>query len=144
MPQRKKQEERRKIPSQRSGGDTAGMDMIRELHGTTVLICAQDGPPLAAERDVNDFLGVAWAAEAAMVAIPVARLDPAFFQLATRLAGEVAQKFVNYRMRLAIVGDISAQCAQSKALRDFGYESNQGQALWFVNDLAALDAKLAA
>lgn len=120
------------------------MDMIRELHGTIVLICAEDGPTLAAERDVNDFLGAAWAAEAAMVAIPVARLDPAFFQLATRLAGEVAQKFVNYRMRLAIVGDISVQCAASKALRDFVYESNQGQALWFVENLAALDAKLTA
>jgi hypothetical protein len=120
------------------------MDMIRELHGITVLICAENGQPLAAERDINDFLGAAWAAEAAMVAIPVARLDPAFFQLATRLAGEVAQKFVNYRMRLAVVGDISAQCAQSKALRDFVYESNQGQALWFVDDLAALDARLAA
>lgn len=120
------------------------MDMIREFHGTIVLICAQDGPKLAAERDINDFLGAAWAAEAQMVAIPIERLDPAFFQLATRLAGEVAQKFVNYRMRLAIVGDISAYNAGSKALRDFVYESNQGQALWFVDDLAALDARLAA
>ena len=128
----------------RSPGDTAAMDMIRELHGTHVLICAENGPPLASERDANDFLGAAWAAEATMVAIPVARLDPAFFQLATRLAGEVAQKFVNYRIRLAIVGDISPQCAQSKALRDFVHESNQGQALWFVRDIAALDARLAA
>lgn len=120
------------------------MDVIRKLHGTNVLICAQDGPPLAGERDANDVLGAAWAADAAMVAIPVGRLDPAFFQLATRLAGDVAQKFVNYRIRLAIVGDISAQCAQSKALRDFVHESNQGQALWFVDDLAALDARLAA
>lgn len=132
------------LASRRGRGDTACMDMIRELHGTTVLICAENGPPLAAERDINDFLGAAGAAEATMVAIPVARLDPAFFQLATRLAGGVAQKFVNYRVRLAIIGDISAECAQSKALRDFVYESNRGQALWFVDDLAALDARLAA
>ncbi|KRE12317.1 alpha/beta hydrolase [Bosea sp. Root483D1] len=120
------------------------MDMIRELHGTNVLICAEDGPLLASERDANDFLGAAWGVEATMVAIPVARIDPAFFQLATRLAGDVAQKFVNYRVRLAIVGDIAAHCAQSKALRDFVYESNRGQALWFVEDIAALDARLAA
>ncbi|WP_186420779.1 DUF4180 domain-containing protein [Bosea sp. CS1GBMeth4] len=119
------------------------METIRELHGTTVLICAQDGPPLASERDANDVLGAAWAEGAEMAAIPVGRLDPAFFQLATRLAGEIAQKFVNYRIRLAIVGDISAQCARSKALRDFVHESNQGQALWFVDDLAALEARLA-
>lgn len=120
------------------------MDMFRELHGTNVLICAEDGPQLASERDANDFLGAAWAAEATMVAIPVARLDPAFFQLATRLASEVAQKYVNYRIRLAVIGNISAQCAGSKALRDFVHESNQGQVLWFVRDIAALDARLAA
>lgn len=120
------------------------MDMIRELHGTNVLICAPEGPPLASERDASDLLGAAWAAEATMVAIPVARIDPAFFRLATRIAGDVAQKFVNYRVRLAVVGDISGHCAGSKALRDFVHESNQGQALWFVDDLAALDARLAA
>ena len=79
-------------------------------------------------------------AAAGRVAIPVARLDPAFFQLATRLAGEVAQKFVNYRIRLAIVGDISPQCAQSKALRDFVHESNQGQAAVNVHNERAAEA----
>jgi hypothetical protein len=124
--------------------DVAAMDMIRELHGTTVLICAEDGPLLASERDAGDFLSAAWAADAALVAIPVTRLAPDFFRLATRIAGDVAQKFVNYRIRLAIVGDISAYCAQSKALRDLVHESNQGRALWFVDDLAALGARLAA
>lgn len=120
------------------------MDMIRKLHGTTVLICAQDGSLLASEHDVGDFLSAAWAADAALVAIPVTRLAPDFFRLTTRIAGDVAQKFVNYRIRLVIVGDISAYCAQSKALRDFVHESNQGPALWFVDDLAALEARLAA
>ena len=118
------------------------MDMIRELHGTNVLICAEDGPPLASERDANDFLGAAWAAEATMVAIPLARIDPGFFRLATRIAGDVAQKFVNYRIRLAIIGDISTYCAHSEALRDFVRETNEGEALWFLDDLAALDARL--
>ena len=34
-------------------------------------------------------------------------LAPAFFDLKTGLAGDVLQKFSNYRMRLAIVGDFS-------------------------------------
>ena len=46
------------LASRPSCGDTAIMDMIRELHGTIVLICAEDGPPLATERDANDFLGI--------------------------------------------------------------------------------------
>lgn len=120
------------------------MDTIKTLHGTTVLICSEDGPRLESERDIGTFLGAAWDRDATLVAIPAPRLSPDFFQLSTRLAGEVAQKFVNYRMQLAIIGDISARCAESKALRDFVYEANRGRALWFLDDLDALQRRLEA
>ncbi|GAU80483.1 hypothetical protein BIWAKO_00369 [Bosea sp. BIWAKO-01] len=113
------------------------------IRGRRVLICAEDGPLLASERDIGDFLGAAWAAEAGLVVIPVARLSEDFFKLSTRLAGEVAQKFVNYRMQLAIIGDISRWSAESKALRDFVHEANQGHALWFLHDMNALEQRLA-
>jgi Domain of unknown function (DUF4180) len=45
------------------------------------------------------------------------------------LAGEFAQKFVNYRLRLAIVGDISQHLAGSEALCDFVAETNRGNQL---------------
>ena len=48
-----------------------------------------------------------------------------FFDLKTRLAGEVLQKFINYNIKLAIVGDFSVY--SSKSLRDFIYESNKGK-----------------
>lgn len=54
-----------------------------------------------------------------------------FFHLSTRLAGEVLQKFVNYSMKLAIVGDYS--CYMSQSLRDFIYESNKGRDIFFVS-----------
>ena len=57
------------------------------------------------------------------------QLDESFFRLSSGLAGEVLQKFVNYQMRLAIVGDFS--CYTSKPLRDFIYESNQGPHVGF-------------
>lgn len=120
------------------------MDRITNLHRMTVLICGENGPRLESERDIGAFLSAAWDADAAMVAIPVARLSPDFFRLSTKLAGEVVQKFVNYRIRLAIIGDISPRLAESKALRDFVYEANNGQALWFVDDLAALERRLSA
>lgn len=53
-----------------------------------------------------------------------------FFDLKTRLAGEILQKFVQYHARLAIVGDFSGYT--SKALRDFIYESNNGNHIFFV------------
>ncbi|HUM43632.1 MAG TPA: DUF4180 domain-containing protein, partial [Fervidobacterium sp.] len=40
-----------------------------------------------------------------------------FFDLSTRLAGEILQKFVNYNIKIAIVGDFSKYT--SKSLRDF-------------------------
>ena len=52
-----------------------------------------------------------------------------FFRLSSGIAGEVLQKFTNYQMRLAIVGDFSHYT--SKPLRDFIYESNQGKQVGF-------------
>ena len=94
--------------------------------------------------DATELIGAAWGAEAQLVAVPLTRLDKAFLDLRSGLAGEVIQKFVNYNLRLAIVGDISAAVAASKALGDFVYESNRGRHVWFVADMAELAAKLAA
>ena len=92
----------------------------------------------------NDLLGEAWGAEAELVVVPVERLANGFLDLSTRIAGEVIQKFTNYRMRLAFVGDIAARVEASRSLRDFVYESNKGGQVWFLNDRAALEARLAA
>ncbi|MEA4921075.1 MAG: DUF4180 domain-containing protein [Clostridiaceae bacterium] len=53
-----------------------------------------------------------------------------FFVLSTGLAGEVLQKFVNYHMKAAIIGDYSRYT--SKPLKDFIYESNKGKDIFFV------------
>ncbi len=53
-----------------------------------------------------------------------------FFDLKTRLAGEILQKFINYNIKLAIVGDFSVY--SSKSLRDFIYESNKGKDIFFL------------
>jgi len=53
-----------------------------------------------------------------------------FFNLSTGLAGEILQKFVNYRMKLAIIGDFSKYT--SKPLKDFIYECNLGNSIFFV------------
>jgi len=118
-------------------------DTVRDLHGIRVLITAADGPKLASESDSQTFLSAAWEHDAAMVAIPVSRLDAAFFQLSTRLAGAVLQKFVNYRVRLAVIGDVSEWSAASNALRDFIVEANRGRSTWFVADIDELSRRLA-
>lgn len=55
-----------------------------------------------------------------------------FFNLSTKLAGDILQKFINYQMKIAIVGDFSVY--SSKSLKDFIYESNNGRNIFFVTD----------
>lgn len=113
-------------------------------HGVRALVCAPDGPPIGTGADAGDLIGSAFSTGAELVVVPADRFTDDFYALRTKLAGEILQKFVNYRIRLAIVGDISARVAASAALRDFVTESNRGRQLWFVDDLAGLDRRLAA
>ena len=116
-------------------------DQIVERGGVSVLLCDADGAPVAGPQDALDLIGAAYAG-AEVVAIPAERLDESFYRLSSGVAGEIMQKFVNYRVRLAIVGDISAHVAASGALRDLVYETNKGNQVWFVNDLQELDGHL--
>lgn len=115
------------------------------VSGTDFRILHADAEPvIVSSDDVNDVIGSAWGESISLIALPVARLDPKFFELRSGLAGDVLQKFVNYRLQLAIVGDISEHLKVSEALRDFVWESNRGDHVWFLADEAELAAKLAA
>lgn len=114
-----------------------------EIAGLKVLLLPPQGPSIATEADGNDVIGDAFSVEADLVAIPVERLGPDFLRLETRLAGTVFQKFVNYHLRCAIVGDIASLLEGSKALRDFVRETNKGRSIWFVDDLDSLRENLA-
>lgn len=115
---------------------------ILDFAGVRVFLCAADGPVMANDRDAADVLGELFGTDVRMIAIPLERLTPDFLKLRSRLAGEILQKFVNYRFRVAILGDIAAAVEASDALRDFVRESNRGEMIWFVPDLAALEQKL--
>lgn len=56
-----------------------------------------------------------------------------FFDLKTGLAGDICQKFSNYRMRLSIIGDFTEY--KSKSLNDFINESNRTGIICFVKSL---------
>ncbi|PCE27624.1 alpha/beta hydrolase [Paraburkholderia acidicola] len=118
-------------------------DVIKTLNGVQVLVFSADAASITSEPDANALLEQIWAHDASWIAIPVERLSDDFFALHTRLAGTVLQKFVNYRVQVAIVGDLSRHLARSTALNDFVRESNRGAAVWFVPDLDALALRLA-
>lgn len=118
-------------------------DRVYEFGGVRIFECAADGPLLKSDRDATDLISAAAGANAHWTALPVSRLDPEFFSLKTRIAGEFLQKFVTYGKRLAIVGEIPAGFSQSRALRDFIVECNRGRQIWFVNSGDDLANRLA-
>ena len=119
-----------------------GNDALIQYDDVTVLVCGADGPPVATVQDALDLIGAAFSG-AEVVAVPAARFDDAFFNLRTGLAGEIMQKFVNYHLRLVIIGNLSGHLEGSAALRALVHESNRGRHVWFVDDLDELGARLA-
>jgi Domain of unknown function (DUF4180) len=112
------------------------------LEGVRIFECAAEGTPLRSGRDATDLMSMAWEHRATLVAIPAERLGDDFFRLKTGVAGEIVQKFVNYHLPLAIVGDISRYLDESTALRDFVRESNRGNQVWFVASIDDLDRRV--
>ena len=117
-------------------------ETLEERHGVRVLACAPDGPKLSGDTAAVDLIGEAFGHQADLVMIPVERLPDEFFTLGTGVAGEMLQKFVNYRIRLAFVGDISAHVERSPALRDLVHETNRGDQAWFLDTPEQLDERL--
>jgi len=104
-----------------------------------VLVVPTDGPTLAP----TDLVAHALGEQADLICLPASRLADGFFDLRTGVAGEYAQKFVNYRLRVAVVGDISDHLERSEALRAFVAESNRGRQLWFLSTQTEVDDRLA-
>ena len=57
-----------------------------------------------------------------------------FFDLKTKIAGDILQKFTQYQMSLIIVGDFSKY--ESKSLNDFIFESNKRKQINFITSIS--------
>ncbi|GAB2590961.1 hypothetical protein GCM10027168_25290 [Streptomyces capparidis] len=118
------------------------MTTLRTIHDVPVLMCAPEGATIRGEGDVLDLVGNASYQGAHWVVVPAERFDEAFFRLRTRVAGDIVQKFVNFRLGLVVLGDISRHTADSEALRDFVRECNRGRQTWFLTDEEELRERL--
>lgn len=98
---------------------------IAELIGDEVLITAT--------QDAVDLLGNLYYQGMDQVILHEKNLSADFFDLKNGIAGDILQKFSNYRVRLAIVGDFAKY--DSKSVRDFIRESNRGRQIYFASTL---------
>ncbi|SMH44830.1 protein of unknown function [Rathayibacter oskolensis] len=110
--------------------------------GVPLLLVDDEGGALSTPEDALALIAETYGGDTETIVVPVGRLDPEFFRLRSGIAGEFVQRFVNYRKRLVIVGDITEHVSASSALHDFVLESNRGDHLWFAAALEALDARL--
>ncbi len=89
---------------------------------------------IAVPQDVRDAVGLMFGEECSAGVFLKACLPESFFELRSGFAGDMLQTLVNYRFRVAVVGDFSIY--SSAALRDFIYESNKGGSVRFAADEA--------
>ncbi len=99
----------------------------------TTLRLDADGPLIRTEADAMDLIAASFVPDGPdTIVVPVERLDPDFFRLASGVAGEVVQKFITYRRRLIILGDVTEHAERSAPFRDWVREVNRGHDLRFV------------
>lgn len=103
-----------------------GAHLVAELISDILIIkTIDDGIDLIGNMYYQDYKGVIVYEE---------NIVPDFFELKNKMAGEILQKFSNYRLQLVIVGDFSKYPKQS--IKDFIYECNKGRQVNFVKSLS--------
>jgi hypothetical protein len=91
-------------------------------------------------QEALDLMADAGYYEARCIILSEMNLKPEFFELRTGMAGELLQKFSQYNVKLAIIGEFEKY--QSKSLKAFIVESNRGNQIFFVPDRDTATARL--
>ena len=116
---------------------------VTRIGKETVAEVEADEPVVRTPQDALELLATAqYGHEATCLLLHAHNLTPEFFDLKTGLAGEILQKYTNYKLKLVIVGDFSNVTSQS--LRAFILESNRGRQVAFMPDRAAALEHIAA
>lgn len=104
---------------------------VVEVGGVRMAVVQDQGVLINNEQSALDFMArVLEETGCDRIIVNKAVVPEEFFDLSTGLAGRILQKFVDYNVKIAFVGDFSSY--HSKSLRDFIYESNKGRDVFFV------------
>ncbi|MCR8981119.1 DUF4180 domain-containing protein [Brevibacillus laterosporus] len=106
------------------------MEMKIDQKGNSkVAIISSDSIIINNVNDALDVMANVQYNECEKMLLRKEHLTEDFFDLKTGLAGEVLQKYTNYKMKIAFVGEFKSY--NSKSLNDFMYESNKGNQVFF-------------
>lgn len=102
---------------------------INEKNDSTVAIISDEGIIINDARDALDLMMNVKYQGCDKMLLRKEQITEDFFELRSGIAGEIVQKYTNYQMRVAIVGEFTSY--NSKSLKDFIYECNQGDKFMF-------------
>ncbi|MCZ8518284.1 MULTISPECIES: DUF4180 domain-containing protein [Paenibacillus] len=102
-----------------------------EAGGVNIAVVSASGVVIEDVQSALDLMAtVRYEADSDRIVIHKSLLSESFFDLKTRLAGDILQKYINYHVKIAIVGDFSVY--SSGSLKDFIYECNRGSDIFFL------------
>ena len=113
---------------------------IQQINNTPIAFILSGNVEINNVDQALDLLGNASHKGVYKIVLNASQITPLFFDLKTGIAGDILQKFSNYNMQLAIVGDFSRY--ESKSLADFIRESNKAGRIFFVNTMEEATEKL--
>ncbi len=116
------------------------MFIFHNLKDTTIAELNDEKLIISNTQDALDLFGELIPWDCTRIIIHEKNLHPDFFILRNGIAGDILQKFSNYRLKVAFVGDFSK--FTSKSLQDFIRESNKGKSVFFIANIDSALNKL--
>ena len=89
--------------------------------------------PIHSEQDALDIIAIGFENDINLLVIHSETLSDDFFKLRTGVAGKILQKFINYRMKLAIIME-NEQLVKGK-FKELLAESNKGNDFRVFNNI---------
>ncbi|MER3483820.1 MAG: DUF4180 domain-containing protein [Meiothermus sp.] len=96
-----------------------------------IILASEAGIAIRSAADIPDLLGASFGADGLI--LTEGDLSPEFFNLRTGLAGEVFQKFTNYKIPVALV--IPDLKAYGERFNELAYEHKTHPLIRFVSSL---------
>jgi hypothetical protein len=114
---------------------------IHNIDGINIAEVISDKVEINNTQDALDLMANCNYQGASRIIIHKKNIIEDFFNLGSRIAGDILQKFSNYNNRLAIIGNFKVYT--SKSLKDFIFESNRIGRINFVDTIDEAKERLA-
>lgn len=114
---------------------------IHEVNDTKIAELVSDDVLIQTTQNALDLMVDVYYQDMDRMILHEKNITPDFFDLQNGIAGDILQKFSNYRMRLAIVGTFGDYT--KKSITDFIFESNKFGQINFVGSVEVALERLA-